>query len=373
MAPLRFLVGSLAAGVPAGASVRKVDLGPTHPSRAGLVEIRAEVIAERLHSVEVITGAMHRGAEKLFEVRDYRQVLMLADRHDWQAPFFGELITALACEELLGLPAPERAQWLRTLLAEHTRAQGHLGFLTWPVRGDQSLVERIARLREELRVQLCALTGNRVHPMANRIGGLACDPTQAWLDAEHALLARVGDLGRELAEHEFKGAGVATLPTELIDGFGLSGPLVRSAGVASDLRLSKPLLRYERVNHLITPPADTAGDARARFRLWAQELVISAAIVAECCGQLPEGPIDVLLPKIVKLPEAETYLALEAPLGRAGVHLVSRGDKSPWRLKLRTPSFAHVAALETLLDGLPVEDLDCALASVGWVAGDLDK
>ena len=117
---------------------------------------------------------MHRGAEKLFEVRDYRQILMLADRHDWHAPFFGELAIALACEQMMGLVVPDRAVWLRTLLAEHTRILSHCGFLSWvatPAGGDLGL----HRVREDLRGQTRRLTGNRIHPMINRIGGLAAD------------------------------------------------------------------------------------------------------------------------------------------------------------------------------------------------------
>ena len=122
----------------------------------------------------VVVGAMHRGVEKLFEVRDYTQILMLADRHDWQAPFAAELTVALTCEQMLGLEPPVRAGWLRTLLAEHTRLLSHLGFLGWlPHRLGTDA--GVPALREALRGQTLALTGNRVHPMLNRVGGLAAD------------------------------------------------------------------------------------------------------------------------------------------------------------------------------------------------------
>lgn len=134
--PLRVLVGSPAAGDvgdPAPDGVLLLDLGDDHPSRAGLLELRLWVrpapAGEVITRCEVVVGAMHRGVEKLYEVRDYRQILMLADRHDWQAPAAAELTIALACERLLGLEVPERARWLRTLLAEHTRLLSHLGFL----------------------------------------------------------------------------------------------------------------------------------------------------------------------------------------------------------------------------------------------------
>lgn len=134
--PVRVLVGALAPGVlpstrpeapPAGTIV--LDLGPDHPTNAGLIELRLWTEDGVISSAEVVVGAMHRGAEKLYEVRDYRQILMLADRHDWQAPFFGELAVAMTCEQLLGVEVPQRAVWLRTLLAEHTRILSHCGFL----------------------------------------------------------------------------------------------------------------------------------------------------------------------------------------------------------------------------------------------------
>ena len=136
--PLRVLVGSLGRGAlpsarssdpPKGTIL--LDLGAEHPSRAGLIELRLWADDGVITRAEVVVGAMHRGAEKLFEVRDYRQILMLADRHDWHAPFSGELLVALACERLLGLTVPARAVWLRTLLAEHTRILSHCAFLSY--------------------------------------------------------------------------------------------------------------------------------------------------------------------------------------------------------------------------------------------------
>ncbi len=141
-----------------------------------------------ISAAQVVVGAMHRGVEKLFEVRDYTQILMLADRHDWHAPFSGELAVALTAEQMMGLVVPERAVWLRTLLAEHTRILSHAGFLTWVARVSAA-DPGLHRLREALRGQTLALTGNRIHPMVNRIGGLAADADPDWLRAETRLMA----------------------------------------------------------------------------------------------------------------------------------------------------------------------------------------
>ena len=373
----RILVGALSAGVPRTDHTVLLDLGPDHPTRAGLLELHLGTSDDVITSARISPGAMHRGAEKLFEVRDLRQILMLADRHDWQAPFSGELAAVLCFEELLRLEPPARAPWVRSLLAEHTRALSHLGFLSWVARTSGPLTARVRAGREALHEQTRVLTGNRIHPMANRLGGLACDPDTGWLDAERALCAELADLANDLRAHldeQSVGAGVTPVTVGQVDSFGLSGPLARASGVRLDLRLDAPYLAYAELAALIPArQAPDSGDAASRFAQLSAELDRSAALITACCERLPTGPVAVKLPKIIKLPEAETFTAVEAPLGRAGVRVVSRGGKTPWRMKLRTPSFHHVAALESILLGCPADQVETTLASVGYVIGDVAK
>src|SRR4029453_6775814 len=274
---LRVLVGSLAPGVLPSTQPAKMptgtillDLGPEHPSQAGLIELRLWTDDDVITTAKVVVGAMHRGAEKLFEVRDYRQILMLADRHDWHAPFFGELAIALVCEQMMGLAVPDRAVWLRTLLAEHTRILSHCGFLSYVphrIPGDPGL----RRLREELRNQSLRLTGNRIHPMATRIGGMGIDADDAWLQAERKVAghgARVAGGVRPMIESPpFVGltSRVGLLDHETIQQFGVSGPAARASGVDLDLRLQLPYLAYRELAGLISPPARRPGDAQSRL------------------------------------------------------------------------------------------------------------
>jgi NADH-quinone oxidoreductase subunit D len=385
--PLRVLVGSLAPGVLPSAQPAKLptgtimlDLGPEHPSNAGLIELQLWTEDNVITTARLIVGAMHRGAEKLFEVRDYRQILMLADRHDWQAPFFGELAVALACEQMMGLAVPERAVWLRTLLAEHTRILSHCGFLGYVahrMRGDPGL----RRLREELRTQTLRLTGNRIHPMATRIGGLAVDADDVWLRAERQIAEQATEVGDAvLAMIDSAGfvdlaGGVAVLDRDTIRQFGVSGPAARASSVDLDLRLQRPYLGYGELGGLITPPVRHSADAHSRLSVLAEELAISASLIISCVDRLigQPGPVSVRLGKILRVPEGEAYVAIEAPLGIAGVFLVSRGEKTPWRLKLRTPSFNNISSLERLLVGVRTETLEATLASIGYVIGDVDK
>lgn len=357
------LIGSLGAAVP---GAQRMDLGLDHPSHAGLLELHLTTEDGTVRTAEPRIGAMHRGVEKLFEVRDYRQILMLANRHDWQAPFFGELAAARLFEEMMGLPVPPRAAALRVLLAEHARVTSHLGQLSWLAHHcGHSLQEH----RERLREVLVMWTGNRIHPMVTRLGGLAEDPDARAITAlVDAMDAAAAAASRLVIGAEFE--GVAPVPEGTVDAWGLSGPLARSAGVASDLRRDDP--DYADVLDLLEPHAST-GDAAARFAQMIGEVSDSARIVARLAPRIPDGPVGSKLPKIVKLPEGSGHLMLEGALGRTGFRVVSRGQKTPWRMKLRTPSFQHVAALEVLLPGTRAEDVEAALASVGWVVGDLDK
>jgi NADH-quinone oxidoreductase subunit D len=384
---LRVLVGSLAPGVLPSTRPAKLptgtimlDLGPEHPSNAGLIELRLWTQGNVITTARVVVGAMHRGAEKLFEVRDYRQILMLADRHDWQAPFFGELAVALICEQMMGLTVPERAVWLRTLLAEHTRILSHCGFLGY-VSHRTGNDPGLRRLREELRMQTLRLTGNRIHPMATRIGGLAVDADDAWLQAERQaaeLAAGTAEAVLTLIDStSFADLtnGVAVLDRATIQDFGVSGPAARASGVDLDLRLQRPYLAYDELGGLITAPVRRAADAQSRLGVLAEELAISASLIMACIDRLigQPGPVSVRLGKIIRVPEGEAYVAIEAPLGIAGVFLVSRGEKTPWRLKLRTPSFNNISSLERVLVGVRTEALEAALASIGYVVGDIDK
>ncbi|MHB1008031.1 MAG: NADH-quinone oxidoreductase subunit D-related protein [Propionibacteriaceae bacterium] len=369
-------------GAALGATERRlIDLGPDHPSRSGLVEVVCRLDGDVVGDAEIRPGASHRSAEKLFEVRDYRQLLALANRHDWQAPFAGELGAALTVEAALRLTPPPRATWLRTVLAEHARLHSHLGFLSVVpavLRRDDDAARRVRAAREALREQLADLSGNRVHPMVCRLGGLSVDADEAWLEAEVRLAESVGALApvlRELLAEAGLPDGVAVIDAGTARAYGVTGPAARAAGIDTDLRRTSSYLAYRELEVPTLPGGDHAGDAASRLRAWVDELAATAVLLVAAVRGLArtEGPVAVKLPKVMRVPVGDTYVAHEAPLGRAGWWLVSRGEKVPWRLKLRTASFAHMAALEAVLPGTRVEDLPLAIASVGYVVGDLAK
>ncbi len=372
------LVGSLGAG----RAGEQLDLGPDHPSRTGLVAITCEHEEGVIVRAHVESGLLHRAAEKLFEVRDYHQILMLADRHDWHASFTGELGAAQLFERVLRLSVPERGQWLRMIGAELARIGSHLAFFSYVHHGvlDADGRGHNVTLREQLRSLQRHLTGNRVHPMYTRLGGVSHDMPLEWDLSARAFTAAVSAYAHETEDAIQSGPfaelsrGVAVIHPNQLEPLGLTGPVAKGSGAGVDLRLARPYLRYAALD-IDLDPGVTGGDAQARLLVLARELAISASIVEHCLDALADlpGPVGTRLPKIVRLPECDEYLDLEGPLGWAGFHLISRGEKTPWRLKLRTPSFANVAALEHVLPGTTLDQLTVALASIGWVSGDLDK
>lgn len=331
-----------------------------------------DLTESRISEIEVRPGYLHRGAEKLFEVRDYRSLIMLADRHDWLSSFSGELVVTLAVEGAMRLVPPPRATRLRTLLAEYVRVHSHLSYLSYVLRDDTNS-ERLWGVVDQLREGLLAWTGNRVHPMLCRIGGLAADAPAGWLDHLPAVLddvERVADdvAGALASSGRFRGIGIADEAT--CHQYGLSGPVARAAGFDVDVRATG-LLDYAEFFH----PAGvrTNGDTQARFEVLADEVRASAAMIRSLALDVPTGEFSTRLSRRLKVPEGEHTAEVEAPWGIAGVFLVSRGGPTPWRLALRTPTFACVSALEQVALGSTLEQLPDVVASMGYAIGDLDK
>lgn len=364
-----------------------VTLGPYHPSTPGVLRLALVLDGDRIERAEPIVGHLHRGAEKLFEVRDYRQALALANRHDWLSAFGSELGIVLAVERMLGLPPPQRAVWARTLLAELTRVLSHLLFLgAFPVPGsDGSAARSAVRAREPLLDLLERATGGRMHVMANQVGGLRQDLPGGWTQATREVVAatrgRLADLSDAVLGHPSTDAatrGVGVISAEQVGQFGLSGSVARASGVGLDLRLDDPYLGYPELaaDGVLRRVTRGAGDAQARLQVLAEQAVVALDLVDACLDRLdalPPGPINVKLPKVLRAPEGQVYAWTENPLGINGYYLVSRGEKTPWRLKLRTASFNNVQVLREVLPGCHLGDLAPVLGSLFFVVGDLDK
>ena len=367
-----------------------LHLGHAHPSTHGALRLVLTLDGERIVAAEPVIGYMHRGAEKLFEVRDYRQGIVLANRHDWLSAFANELGLVMAVERLMGLEVPPRAVWLRTLLAELNRVTNHLMFLAADPFGDAAggpdarggSVPPGLRERERLLGVLEEASGGRVHYMLNRVGGLKEDVPAGWTDRARAAVEEVrrGLPGVEdalLGDDAFRErtAGVGVLPLDLVEAYGMSGPVARASGSTMDLRRDDPYLAYADLGFGTAFPVVTRGegDCFARYACLVDQVRVSLDLADACLDALPGGPVDVRLSKNLRAPEGHVYCWTENPLGINGYYLVSRGQRTPYRLKLRTASFNNVAALPRLLPGVLLRDLVAVLASLFIVTGDLDK
>lgn len=384
--PQELTVGVGAGGLATADMV--LNIGPQHPATHGVLRLRIVLDGERIVEAEPIVGYMHRGAEKLFEVRDYRQILVLANRHDWLSAFSSEIGVALTVERMLGMDVPERATWTRTLLAELNRVLNHLMFLgSYPLElGAITPIFYAFREREDLQAVMEEISGGRMHYMFNRVGGLREDLPAGWLDrvAETVALVRrrLPDLESMLVGNEILRArtrGVGVLAPELAQAYGVSGPIARASGVDLDLRRDAPYLAY---GELFGPGGPgrvvtrEAGDCLARLEVLLEQTQVSLDLADRCVEvlrDLPRGPVNVKLPKVLKVPEGDDYTATENPLGLNGYYLVSRGEKTPWRLKLRSASFNNVAVLRELLPGALLADMVAILGSTFFVVGDIDK
>src|SRR3954453_3167817 len=362
-----------------------LNIGPQHPATHGVLRLRLVLDGEVIVSADPIIGYMHRGAEKLFEVRDYRQIIVLANRHDWLSAFSSELGVVLAAERMLGMEVPVRAVWARTLLAELNRVLNHLMFLgSYPLEiGAITPIFYSFREREQLQRVMEEISGGRMHYMFNRVGGLKEDLPAGWLgrvtDAVAAVRRGVGQIDRLIMGNEIFRArtrGVGVLTREQVEQYGVSGPIARAAGVDFDLRRDEPYLAYGELADVLRVPVRSEGDCLARFECLLEQVHASLDLADACVArlrELPPGPINVRLPKVLKVPEGHTYAWTENPLGINGYYLVSHGEKTPWRLKLRSASFNNMQVLTEMLPGNLVADMIAILGSMFFVVGDIDK
>ncbi|MBC7631429.1 NADH-quinone oxidoreductase subunit D [Aeromicrobium sp.] len=362
-----------------------LNIGPQHPATHGVLRLRLTLDGERVVACEPIIGYMHRGVEKLFEVRDYRQIIVLANRHDWLSAFSSELGVVLAVEDMLGMEVPERATWIRTLLAELNRVLNHLMFLgSYPLElGAITPIFYAFRERETIQEVMEEVSGGRMHYMFNRVGGLKEDIPAGWTGRASAAVSTVRTRLQELEDLIFgneifraRTRGVGVLSPDLVHAYGVSGPIARASGLDLDLRRDEPYLAYAELQDVLRVPVMTEGDCYARFAILLEQTKVSLDLADACLArlsQLAPGPVNVRLPKILKAPEGSTYVWTENPLGLNGYYLVSRGEKTPWRLKLRSASFNNVAVLPEIVGGTVVADLVAILGSMFFVVGDIDK
>ena len=358
-----------------------LNIGPQHPATHGTLRITAKLDGEQVIWADVVPGYMHRGYEKLCEVRTYPQVTTLINRIDWVGSFANEVPFILAAEKLMEIEAPPRAKYIRTMLFEMARIANivlflgdlgiQMGAMTPPFYG--------FRDREHVLDQIEAVTGGRFHPNFDRIGGLKDDLPKGWIADTKAVMEKIRGfcdeiedllLGGEIYQTRTRGIGI--IPAEVAQEYGLSGASLRASGVDWDLRRDSDIdLAYDEVDFKVWTHVD--GDSFARIWVRLQEVRESTRIVDQLCDGLPSGPIMAKVPRIIKVPAGEAYVATENPLGAMGYYVVSKGDVGPFRVKIRTPSFSNISILPWVLKGVFVPDVVTIMASLYFILGDIDR
>jgi len=332
-------------------------------------------------SADPVIGYMHRGYEKLTEFRTYPQITTLINRIDWLSSFANEVPFIDGAERLMGVTAPPRAQYIRTMLTELSRIATFVLFL-----GEMSLqVGGITpaffgfRDREHILNLIESATGGRFHPNFNRIGGIKDDLPWGWLSETRSAMQMVlnscddfEDLvaGNEIFQARTRSIGI--IPGELGATYGVSGSNLRASGVDWDLRRDgAPYLVYPELDFKVWTHPD--GDSYARYMVRLQETRESARMVVQMLDQIPEGPVMAKVPRIIKVPEGEVWVETENPLGQMGYYIVSKGGTGPFRVKIRSASFSNVSILPWLLRGVYVPDVITILASLYFILGDIDR
>ncbi len=370
-----------------------LNIGPQHPSTHGVLRLVAKVDGERCTDVRPVIGYMHRGYEKLSEVRTYPQITTIVNRIDWVAGYANEVPFIVAAEKLMEVEVPERAQYIRLILTEMARIASHLVFMaSYPLElGAATPMFFALRERERVLDLLEGVTGGRFHPNFNRIGGVkpaaGSGPTTKktpqdlpagfYAETRQAMervlevCDEIEDLvaGNEIILARTKGIGL--LPPEVAASYGVSGPNLRASGVAFDLRKAEHYLPYDRFDFEVV--VGEHGDCWDRWWVRLEEIREAAKIVIQAIDGIPAGPLRAKVPKVIKVPKGETYVRAENPKGEMGYYLVSEGGQGPYRLKIRSASFSNISILPWILEGVLVPDIIAIMGSLDFVLGDVDR
>lgn len=385
--------------------VMELNLGPQHPSTHGVLRLKLRLNGEVVVACEPVIGYLHTGIEKECETRTYLQVFTIIDRADYLSGPAEEQAFAGAVEKLMEVDVPERAQILRVILLELSRIGSHLLWVgTSALELNMSSVFMYAMIEREKILDIFeAMSGARMFPTCWRIGGLNRDTNEGFEEEVNKFLKAFPntwkDLDNLLTENYVwytRLRDVCTINEELCKQYMCTGPIIRAAGVPYDIRKIYPYSGYE--NYQFDIPTRTEGDSYARYLVRMEEMQQSAAIIDQALRKLKPGPVltdnrKVALPprrELVRSMEAvihqfklvsegihppvgEVYNCVESARGELGHFLVSDGSNRPYRLRIRSPSFAHVEVLKKVIPGHILSDVVVGIASVDPILGDVDR
>ena len=358
-----------------------LNFGPVHPSTHGVYRMRATLDGEVVIDIEPVFGYLHRGIEKLMEERTYTGCIPLTDRLDYVSSMTNNMGYCMAVEKLAGIEVPERAQYIRVIVAELQRMANHclaVGAMLNDAGALGTPFFYLWREREKIYDLLDMLCGQRLMHNYMRIGGVSQDIPREFLPALKKLIMQwhrfVEEFDFFLKQNEIliaRSQGVGILSKELVINCGISGPVARASGIKWDLRKNDPYLIYDRFEYDI--PTCENGDCYDRYRVRIEEMRQSLRILEQAMKQVPGGPVKAELPHVVRPPAGEAYAHIEAPKGELGFYVVSDDSIAPYRCHVRPTSLINLTALRQMVRGWKVADLIIIFGSIDITMGEVDR
>jgi NADH-quinone oxidoreductase subunit D len=357
-----------------------LNMGPQHPSTHGVLRVILKLDGEKITGTDCVIGYLHRGVEKIAENRTYPMFAPYVDRMDYVAAVSNGLGYCLAVEKLLNVEATPRANAVRVILTEVNRIASHLLWLGTHALDVGAITPLFytMREREEALKIFEAYCGARLTTHAFRIGGLQyeindgfeeqvkkfCDDFEPRVDEYEELLT-----GNRIWVERLTGIGILTAG-ECKD-YGVTGPMLRAAGVKWDLRKAQPYSGYEQYDFEI--PTRENGDTYDRYIVRMLEMRQSVRIIRQAVANIPDGPIMAKVPKVIKPPMGEVYVSIEAPKGELGYYIVSDGTNQPYRCRVRPPSFINLQSLDRMAKGSLIADVVAIIGTIDIVLGEVDR
>ncbi len=383
-----------------------INVGPAHPAMHGTVRVVMELSGEIIERCDVQVGYLHRGFEKMCERGNWTQVFPYVDRCNYVSPMLNNVGFALACEKLLGIEVPERCQWYRMVLGELARLSDHLtcvGAMAMELGAFTPFLWML-KARDAVWDIMEEETGARLTHSFGRVGGMANPPTPSFKEhvrpVTERILVVVDEverllLGNRIFLDRVQGVGIISAADAI--SLGWTGPCLRAAGVAYDVRKAHPYLKYDEVEFDV--PVGTTSDCYDRFMMRLQEMKQSVRIIDQCLTRMPDsGPINVEDPRVIlppkdevystiegtiqhfkivmeglKLPAGEVYGYTEGGNGELGFYLVSDGSGTPWRVRIRPPCFFVTGGLERVITKQMVADVVPCFGSLNMIGGECDR
>ena len=358
-----------------------LNLGPVHPSTHGVFRMRATLDGEVVVDIEPVFGYLHRGIEKLAEQRTYTGFIPLTDRLDYIASMSNNLAYCLAVEKLAGIKVPERAEYLRVIMAELQRIAAFLiavGAFLNDCGAFFTPFLYMFREREKIIDLFEMASGQRLTYNYMRVGGVSQDIPWEFLPALRKFVERmprfIDEYDRLLMQNEIllaRAKGVGILTKEQAINCSASGPVLRASSVKWDIRQADPYSIYDRFEFDI--PTGSVGDCYDRYRVRVEEMRQSLRIIEQAMEQLPSGPVRSEVPHLVRPPAGEAYAHIEAPKGELGFYLVSDNSIAPYRCHIRAPSLINLTALREMVIGWKIADAIIIFGSIDICMGEVDR